>query len=349
MKEKIIEEKVFEAIMDMAENGMLSNEDNIETVMQKLEEAVTAPKPLKIKNIYINNSLVCREICKLKNIARGSRSLEVKTMPRNGEDGIVCVEVEYRTADVGESEPVSITMWDKAVMDAVYTLVKNGYVVATSQMIARVMNGSTEQHICRQKVEKVENSLNKLGRLFVRIDASNEFYTRDVEMGGVLEGYLFNYQKVEITKPVNREKVDAWFLSPTVLYLYASAIKQIINAPFEYRQTQDVLKNRDDVIIVRDYLICRIENMKNSKNRMRSNYISYEWYDKENERVAGMFADLGIYPKDYSNWKKKKGKIDTVVEALLEEFKAKGIIDNYIKRTNDGVIGRKNLGYEIVV
>ena len=48
----------------------------------------------------------------------------------------------------------NITQYDMAVMDAVYTLLVNGAVAFTPEMVVRIMSGNFEQDVNHRKAEQ---------------------------------------------------------------------------------------------------------------------------------------------------------------------------------------------------
>lgn len=295
---------------------------------------------------YLNISKVARYISTNQGLISENEdiSLQLTTIPKKN----IFVTVNlYADQNLSISNP-NITQYDLAVMDSAYTLYVSGAPAFTPEMIIRTMSGNMNQTISPQMVGAVTRSLNKLKFIRIRIDCTDEMIARKkIKKGQTahLESYLMPVKELEV-KLGNQKFMHGYqFSECPVLYSYAAAIKQIIDVPRSLLETNGFLSDTDDVVVIKRYLIKRIEAMKNSKNRISSNKISYEWYDKNTQTIKGMFQELDYRQKDYSNWRKKKSNIHQTVMAILKVFSDEG----YIKDYSEVKEGKSINGVEIIL
>ena len=131
-----------------------------------INEIVKMPKP---KKEYLNNSKVANYISTENNLF--SNTLQLTTLPRKN----IFVTVNlFADENLALSNP-NITQYDMAVMDAVYTLLVNGAVAFTPEMVVRIMSGNFEQDVKPQKSGAVTKSLHKLSLIRISIDCTTNF------------------------------------------------------------------------------------------------------------------------------------------------------------------------------
>lgn len=290
------------------------------------------PKP---KKEYLNNSKVANYISTQNDLF--SYTVQLTTMPKKN----VFVTVDL-TADenLALSNP-NVTQYDMAVMDAVYTMLVNGAVAFTPEMVARIMSGNFDQDVKPQKAGAVTRSLHKLSLIRITIDCTTELRARkkiDKDQTAKLTSYLMPLREIEV-RSANHQTVMKGFqlLEKPVLYTYAESVKQIIDVPTELLEITDAsgsghLSDTDDVIIIKRALIRRIELMRNKKNRMSNDTISYERYDPATGTKKGFFPMLGFDESSYRNadqWKKKKSRLNKTITTILDDFTKEKYIAGY--------------------
>ena len=306
-------------------------------------------KQLKIHGYYMNNTKMMNYIT-THNVRYNEYIPISNTAYGDGEDTRVCLKTV-----TGMPGP-QISMFDRTVMDAIYTLLRNGYPFASVQTITKVVYGSLEKKAKDSQKKAVKESLERLQQICVCLDCENELTRRgvihdqgfDEETGEefrIAFGKQLMYNDATDVISVNGRKVTVYFLNRNVLYLYAEKVHQIISIPWELRDVSHfpeeyvpdsdgkcvgiLIKQVDkDTIVIRDYLIRRIEVMKNADNNMSVRKISYEWYDKNAEERKGMFSELGYERENYSNWRKKRNLLNGRVQALFKYYAAIGYIDS---------------------
>lgn len=308
-----------------------------------IEEINNAPNP---QTEYLNGTKIAKFISTNQGLISDEEdiSLQLITLPKKN----VFVTVNlYADENLTLSNP-NITQYDLAVMDAAYTLYVSGYASFSTEMLIRTMSGNMGQDVTPQKAGAATRALNKLKYIRIRIDCTDEMIARKkIKKGQTahLESYLMPLREIEI-KLGNQKIVKGYqFLESPVLYSYAEKVNQIINIPRSLLETKGALSDTDEVVVIKRYLIKRIEAMKNEKNNMVSKKITYEWYDKNTQTAKGMFSDLGYSRNNYSNWKKKKSNIHQTIVTILNVFAN----DKYIKSFQEIKDGKSINGVEITL
>lgn len=311
-----------------------------------INEIVQMPKP---KKEYLNNSKVANYISTQNDLF--SSTMQLTTMPKKN----IFVTVDL-TADenLALSNP-NITQYDMAVMDAVYTMLVNGAVAFTPEMVVRIMSGNFDQDVKPQKSGAVTRSLHKLSLIRISIDCTNELRARkkiEKDQTAKLTSYLMPLREIEI-QSANHQTVMRGYqlIEKPVLYTYAESIKQIIDIPTKLLEITDPsgsghLSDTDDVIIIKRALIRRIELMKNDKNHMDNNTISYERYDPMTGTKKGFFSMLGFDERNYKNpkqWTKKRNSLHKIITTILDDFRNEKYITGYetVKEGKQKVTGVK--------
>ena len=282
----------------------------------------------KTKKEYLNNSKVANYIS--TNNELFDKTLLLTTIPKKN----IFVTVDL-TADKNLSlTNQNITPYDMAVMDSVYTLLVNRVAAFTPEMIVRIMSGNFEQNVTPQKIGAVTKSLNKLSLIRITIDCTEELRARkqiEKDQTAQLTSYLMPLKVIENKSANHRATMKGYqLLEKPVLYTYAENINQIMSIPTKLLETKAKISDTDEIIVIKRTLIKRIEAMKNEKNKINSNIITYERHDPKTGEERGFFYTLGIQKSKYSNWKKKKNTLHHSITTILNDF----ISDNYITGYN---------------
>lgn len=306
----------------------------------------SAPNPQKE---YLNISKVARYISTNQGLISYADdedeeiSLQLTTIPRKN----IFVTVNLFADKNLSVSNHNITQYDSAVMDAVYTLYVSGTSAFTPEMIVRTMSGNMSQDVTPQKAGAVTRSLNKLTMIRIAIDCTDELIARKQLKKGqtaVLKSYLMPLREIDVK--IGNQKIMKGYqlIEEPVLYSYAAKVKQIINVPTTLLETKGALSDTEDVVIIKRYLIKRIESMKNQKNNIASNKITYEWHDKNTGTDKGMMIELGYHKNEYRNWRKKKHNIHQIITTVLRTF----VEEKYIKDFSEIKNGNSINGIEII-
>lgn len=211
---------------------------------------------------------------------------------------------------------------DIAVQDAVSTLYVAGNELITIDMIYRVMTGKVGSSIKAQdKAESIQNSMKKLNGTIVEIDMSEEFKNRKISLNGesIIKGRttsrLLQYNLSEVST-ANKTVTAYKILSTPIIYEYSSSIGQVLTVDINILDVP--LDNTDKIIVLKNYLIRRIEGMK-GKNKLNNNHIN----------LIKIYEKLDIYGEDKTKKQieKSESKIREQIKKILDYWKK----ENYIK------------------
>lgn len=293
-------------------------------------------KRIKTHNLnkeYINNCKLVRFMTNLdlNDAYENGIELQLKTYKKRKRD-------IYITAGIMSSVQIDgqITPYDLAVMDSIYTLFVDGLKVLPIEKIIRTLSGNMYQDITYSKRRSVIKSIEKMIRLRITIDCTDEMIAREEEWSSDLmrEQYLLPLNTI---KAKDSNEILAYEIEQEpALYKYAGKIGQIIDVRLDIMELRGSLSDTDEVVVIKRYLIMRIERMKNKRNKIISRKISYQWWDKNKKEFKGLLADLGYNPAAFSNWRKKKARIHHIISELLTEYVSVGYIKDFtiIKKGN---------------
>lgn len=305
---------------------------------------MTMPRP---KTEYLNN---CKVANSITNNDAFSQTLKLTTIPKKS----ICVVIDLEASETLTVSNRNITQYDMAIMDAVYTLLVNGTMTFTPEMIARIMSGNFDQDVTTQKSITIAKHIRKLSLIWISIDCTDELRARKkIAVGETAQygSYLLPIREIDIQSANHQTIMHGYQLIETpVLYRYAETIKQIVNIPTELLKISGTdgsrqLSDTDTVIVIKRALIRRIEAMKNVHNHINNNTIRYERYDSDEDRVKGFFADIGYKSDDKSSvqWRKKRGSLHAIITTILDDFVREKYIAGYevIREARQKIVGVK--------
>lgn len=127
---------------------------------------------------------------------------------------------------------------------------------------------------------------------------------------------LLSARKIEVTVSGVTKQAYIFNIKP-FLYKYAQSTRQIISVPIKLLNIKDTLNNSEEITVLKNYLIRRIEVMKDNDNQ--GNNISYE----------SIFRELDINIDTLT--KQKSEKIRRYTRRILDYW----IKNGYIKKHED--------------
>lgn len=294
----------------------------------------------KIEQERFNVSNVAKYISTTAGLVNADNPTELVTIP--SKNVIVTVNL-WKDKDVALSSN-NITLYDLAVMDAVYTLYCNGCAAFTPEMVARVMSGDLKAYIKSQKAGSITRSLRKLAFIRITLDCTEEYKARGIKIradgSALFTDYLLPMSEIQL-KAVNGDTyLDGFSVKEVpILYDYAKRIGKIASVPTSLLDIPGV-SDTDDGILVKRYLIQRIEELKRARNKSELKEIIY--YDSETKQ--GALSDLW-YDEEFKNVRDKKAKLHKLVIKALESF----ISEKYIREYRVITEGKSVIGVEIEV
>lgn len=250
----------------------------------------------------------------------------------------------------------SFTEYDRNVYDAVSSLYVYGDQshIVTPAMVYRTMAGMTEtEKPTPAQIEAVTRSLDKMRFIRAEIDCTQELQDRNITMdskqinSGVIDTYLLAADLITVS--AGGQVVKAYrILKTPILYEYSSAIGQTLtlksaSALLDIKEldragniTTRSLANTESRILIRGYLLRRIEGMKKEKNGLSSYVISLYDYQRDGELHQGLYSIAGR--TDPTRTEAQRIRDDA--EKMLAYWKATGYIKNYAtKKTGKKITG----------
>lgn len=282
------------------------------------------------KYIIVNNKLM--NALALGQIEEGITNLSVS---KNKKAKIVTqITLNYNDENIKiYDKDKNFNPYDRAVHNAICSLWDAGNTSFTPDQVYRSMNGLTEsEFVSPQSIEAITKSIDKSRGINVKIDYKDEAKSWLKLKDGDLDEFIKEDRILPTQKTTVRTRgltVTAYKLGyKPLLYEYAQISGQVLTIPIELLNVKGLLNNTKEVILLREYLIRRIEIMKNNKNQ--SNKIVF----------STIYEEMRIPTP--TNKKAKTIRDDSI--KLLDHFKD----INYIKNHNLYKKGRSFHGIEII-
>ena len=304
---------------------------------------------LPAKYVMPNNKLANTMIRGIIDV--GEITLEVS---RKGAKKLVettCV-LTYEGDNVHLSGRQPFTEYDRNVYNAVSSLYVYGDQshIITPAMVYRAMTGLTDtEKPTAQQLAAVTRSLDKMRFIRARIDCTEELKMRRITLnsnqinGGEIDTYLLTADAIKVQ--AGGQTVRAYRIIKTpILYEYAAAVKQVLTVPayvLDVRETSEItidgkkkltigtrLPNTESRILIKGYLIRRIEGMK-GKNKLDNNVIALYDYEKDDGPHKGLYSTAGKPDAD----RKEMQRIREDAEKMLSYWVARGYIKSFKTKT----------------
>lgn len=309
--------------------GKLKN--NTSKTTKKINSKLEALESIIPSKHIIPNNKLSNEITK-ELIGIGEVALTVANKDKNNEVSTI-VSINYNDEGIKLYNKANFTPYDRTVHNAVCSLYEAGNKNITPAMVYRAMNGQTgTEKISPQSIGAVTKSLDKSRTMSCKIDYTEEAKARNIPVTKtIIEDMILPAQKV--TVKAGGKEISAYKLhSKPIMYEYAQVTKQIITVPIELLQTKSAIRSTEDVIVIREYLLRRIEIMKHSNKH--SNKILYE----------SIYKELGLNTEVRTQaLADKTKKVRKAVKELLTFWK----MEKYIKKFAEYKEGRTFKGIDI--
>lgn len=208
----------------------------------------------------------------------GKGCYDLNVAPSGKKEVLTKINIDY--ADKSIELPTSFTAYDKAVMNACISWWAAGNTEFTPNQIYRCMNGMTDKEtVSPQSVGAVTRSIDKARRLLCTIDytAEAKMYNKKTDSYTV-EDYILSAKKVRL-ETGGRTISGYQFNDAPILYNYAQISGQIVSIPTNLFNTSSVVRSTNENIVMREYLLRRIEVIK--KGKSQNNKIAYDTLFKD--------------------------------------------------------------------
>ena len=238
----------------------------------------------------------------------------------------------------------SLTNFDKAILNGVSSLLIAGTIYFTIPMLYRAMIGSENPSMREEAVQTIRERLEFMRHSTITLDCTEEAAANFIKEGQNLQSLTFSQYLLPMNRMnavLNGREVEAYFLIDTPpLFQYASNKRQIslvdmdlLNVHFaeDSPLAGASLNNTPAIIVLKNYLLTRIEGMKNPNNRLQSRKILF----------TSIYEELG----EPSPIKQRRQRLRNYTEIYLEYLTQQNYISGYsFTRT-----GRVVDGVEIVL
>lgn len=185
------------------------------------------------------------------------------------------------SADDNVTLPARFTPYDRAVFSAVCSELESGNTTIWPSRIFRVMSGKADARVDEHMAKRVGESLRRMMMAWVKIDYSQQaqLYGHEDVDSYIIEGNMLYAEAVVIR--CGGQEIEGYRIvhTPPVLE-YARRMKQIISVPLKRLDTGSAVRNSAENIMLKHYLIQRIEKARNPKNYMRGRVL-YDTIFKE--------------------------------------------------------------------
>jgi len=210
--------------------------------------------------------------------------------------------------DLGLVLSQELTAYDRAVHDGVCSVIaNNNTMTVTNRQIYEAMTGRTTTS--SQALGHITRSMNKLNRTRVYVNYTDHAKSKGMDVDKmVFSGNLLDFQEVEIVFNKNQSFVGYKILTTPILYKYALEVGQVITVDSKVLNSLNVA-NTDESIVLKHYLLRRIEAMKNKYNNVDSNNILFDTmfeYCGVNGNGMELRRKREIVFKILQDWKKIK-------------------------------------------
>lgn len=277
----------------------------------------------------------------IENVDTNGQTFGIRMSGKN-ESREVITQLSLNYEDGGVSLSKHMTKYDRSVHDAVATLWVAGNRAVTARQVYQAMTGSDSKPK-QSAIDKVEESLDKQRRTFVKLDYSQELRGKTAEFDGetitaasaYIETYMLNADKQVITTSNGRSVSGYVFKDAPVLYKHDCTTKQIISYPQALLEaTAKVASNTETNMLIRNYLIKRIKTMSRNGNGYLSKHIKYETIYK----AAGNETDS----------RTQRNRMNETVRKYLDALRDVGMISGWSEYKDAGR-SHKIIGVKIAI
>lgn len=245
------------------------------------------------------------------------QQIQIDVLPNTGKkDCYVLLDMDFN--DISTTD--NVTEYDGMVLNAVYSIIENGYKVFTAKQVAYIVyrGGDSSSNISPKQVGAVTKSIEKLRLIDLTVNWEQHAALKglpDNVTGYKETGYLLPVKRHEFYS--SGQKVKGYqLIDAPPLYSYAKSVGYINTAPMQALNVPG-LRMDDEKAMMREYMIVQIGHMKNKNNKKFNN----------NMRLSSIMKSAGIdmdtLPKDKKSVKTKH------IEMILQRLRQIGYIKNY--------------------
>lgn len=231
--------------------------------------------------------------------------------------------------------PKNYTPYDREVFNSVCSLYDAGNIFIWPEQIYRTMTGQTNtDRVSPQAVENIKDSLIKQMLSLIEIDytAQAKLYKKDVKVDSYkMRGNMLYLKEHEAI--INGQMITGFnVLEKPILYEYSQKMRgtdngQVITIKIDLLNTKKAISNTPDNIVIRAYVIKRIEEMKSTKNHLGNKIL----YDR-------IFEECQIDTSNKVIKKRHRDAIKKILECFIEKDYIKAFSETKKGKTFDGIL-----------
>ena len=334
---------------------------DIEFSVRVCREIGNTPKTLKIKrpsSFVIPNNKLANTIATEQSLFDAAGSAIIVSGEQSKKQITTTCALVYEGDNVKLSGRQPFTEYDRNVYNAVVSLYVYGHSDhnITPAAVYRTMTGmKASERVSDGQIAAVKRSIDKMRFIRARIDCTAELKSRRIRIDskqinrGVIDTYLLAAETVEL-KVGNKIMNIYHIIKAPILYEYAAAVEQVLTIPASRLDIKELdsagnitersLANTESRILVKGYLIRRIEGMKGD-NSLKNNIISLYDYEKRGKQHQGLYSIAG----KPNATRIEMQRIRDDAEKMLSYWKATG----YISGFEAVKIKAKITGYKILI
>ena len=324
------------------ETGLTFDDSYISELVTKILDVIQELEQPPIEQL--------KSVLPKKHVMPNNKLANVMTM------GIIDIgEITLEESKKGAKKRQSFTEYDRNVYNAVASLYVYGDPshIVTPAMVYRAMTGLTDaEKPTAGQLAAVARSLDKMRFIRARIDCTEELKMRHITLNsqqinnGEIDTSLLMAEAVKVK--AGGQTVKAYhILKVPILYEYAAAVKQVLTVSASTLDIKELnpdgsagarLPNTESRILIKGYLIRRIEGMK-GKNKLNNPVVALYDYQRDGETHYGLYSITGKVDPT----REEMRRIREDAEKMLAYWKATGYITDYEVQTQ----GKKITGFKI--
>ena len=147
-------------------------------------------------------------------------------------------------------------------------------------------------------------------RIVATVDMSREYIERNLVPPNSTvkkQGHLLQMNCIQVTIPYHKGVFYGYeLLDEPILYTYAKEVQQVLCYPVKLLEVEKF--NTKETILIKRYLLVRIETMKNTRNNISAKKIFYDRIDKKTGRRQVCLLILDFQKKTTQTGGRREGQ-----------------------------------------
>jgi|GEM_PF-6701579 len=305
------------------------------SIIKQLSKRIT-PKTHTSPNTRLSN-----ELNDLLNDAEGQGPVDLRVSAKRKRNELTAYVVAYSSESIRILEWRQFTEYDRQVHDAIVSLWIDGHEdhIITSGTVFKAMTGTKVDPKPKQK-ETIIQSIEKMRRIFVEIDATDEIKAyrkkNGIESSDDISvkwnDAILSLKKIRVK--IGKRKTDAYVINQEpILLSYAKATNKLLSVSTTILDIKEIKKgqilgasisNTESRIAIKGYLLRRVMTIKHDQKTKNPHLSKTIRFDK-------IFEETGAQAEDRVTMRRYR----EYVFQVLDYWKASGFIEGYTKNTGN--------------